>query len=177
MQNSIQQKIYPYNANEYYPTHFEIVQFKRERQKPKNDLVGRKASDWILNDIDCKDVNLSDLKSKVLLVQFTGVVCGPCHLSIPFLKQLVEDYKEKDFEFISIETWSNNIEGLKRYEQKNSFNFKFLESTDEVTKSYNVYSVPTFFIIDGNRIIRKVINGYSKENTDNEIKESIDKYL
>jgi thiol-disulfide isomerase/thioredoxin len=117
------------------------------------------------------------VRGKVLLIQFTGVGCGPCHQSVPFLKELVEEYKTSDFEFLSIETWSNNMEGLKRYQQINEFNFKFLKSTDEVTKSYGVTSVPVFFVIDENRIIREVIKGYSVENTDKKIKESINKYL
>lgn len=164
----------------YFPSYFEIRYvdpYTPKQADQKEELVGKIAPDWILKDINFKNIELSSLKSKVLLIQFTGVGCGPCHHSIPFLKKLVEDYKTKDFEFVSIETWSNNMEGLKRYQQKNEFDFRFLKSTDEVTKSYGVYSVPMFFVIDENRIIRKVIKGYSKETTDNELKESIDKYL
>lgn len=167
-------------ANNYFPSYFEvryIDPYAPNQAEQKENLEGRTAPDWILKDIDYKNVKLSDLNSKVLLIQFTGVGCGPCHHSIPFLKKLVKEYKTKDFEFLSIETWSNNVEGLKRYQQRNEFNFRFLKSTDEVTKSYGVSSVPVFFVIDENRIIRKVIKGYSKEATDKEIKEGINKYL
>lgn len=171
-------------ANNYFPSYFDIQyvdpyapgQAEKKVEKEES-IVGKIAPDWILQDIDFQNVKLSDLKSKVLLIQFTGVGCGPCHHSIPFLKKLVDDYKSRDFEFLSIETWSNNMEGLKRYQQRNEFNFRFLKSTDEVTKSYGVSSVPIFFVIDENRIIRKVIKGYSKEITDKEIKESIEKFL
>ena len=111
-----------FDPSDYFPSYFEIVQFKREQQRPKSNLVGKIASEWVLPDTDYNEIKLSDLKSKVLLIQFTGVGCGPCHQSLPFLKQLVKDYKNKDFEFVSIETWSNNIEGLKRYKQINEFN-------------------------------------------------------
>jgi len=167
-------------ATNYFPSHFEIRNvdpYAPKKEKQKEDLVGKIAPNWILQDIDYKKVKFSDLNSKVILIQFTGVGGVPCHHSIPFLKKLVEEYKTKDFEFVSIETWSNNIEGLRRYQQNNGFNFKFLKSTDEVTKSYGVSSVPVFFVLDENRIIRKVIKGYSKETTDKEIKESINKYL
>jgi peroxiredoxin len=164
-------------AKDYFPSYFEIVQFKREQQKPKKTLLGKLAPDWTLKDIDHNNISLSDIKSKVLLIQFTGVGCGPCHQSIPFLKQLVEDYKGKDFEFISIETWSNNIDGLRRYQERNEFNFKFLKSDEEVTQQYEVYSVPVFFLLDENRIIRKVINGYSKDETDKSICDNIDNLL
>lgn len=164
----------------YFPSYFDvryIDAYAPNQVKQKDNLEGRIAPDWILKNTDLNDVSLSDLKGKVLLIQFTGVGCGPCHHSIPFLKKLTEEYKAKDFEFVSIETWSNNIEGLKRYQQRNGLNFKFLKSTDDITKTYGITSVPTFLVIDENRIIRKIIKGYSKEVTDNEIKKSIDKYL
>lgn len=167
-------------AGNYFPSHFEIRHvdpYAPEQAEQKEDMEGEIAPDWILKDIDLNNVKLAGLKSKVLLIQFTGVGCGPCHHSIPFLKQLVEENQTKDFEFISIETWSNNMEGLRRYQQDNGFNFKFLKSSEEVTKAYNVSSVPVFYVIDENRIIRKVIKGYSKVITDKEIKESINKYL
>ena len=167
-------------ASTYFPSYFEVRNvdpYAPKKDEKKKSLIGKIAPDWILKDIDSQNVKLSDLNSKVLLIQFTGVGCGPCHHSIPFLKKLVEKYKTKDFEFLSIETWSNNMEGLKRYQQRNEFNFRFLKSTDEVTKSYGVSSVPVFFVIDENRIIRKVIKGYSEGITDKEIKESIESLL
>ena len=43
-----------------------------------------------------------------------------------------------------------------------------------MTKAYGVKSVPVFFILDEQRVIRKVISGYSKEATDSEIRAAID---
>lgn len=170
------EEIATFNEKSYYPAYFETTQFVR-RQPKKSDLIGKKAPEWILNDVNLNQIKLKDLKSKVLLIQFTGVGCGPCHQSIPFIKQLVNDYKTKDFELIGIETWSNNIDGLKRYQQKNELNFKLLKSNDDVIKSYHIYSVPVFFIIDENRIIRNVINGYEIKSTNSKIVDSIDKLL
>jgi thiol-disulfide isomerase/thioredoxin len=164
-------------ASAYYPDHFEIRQFIRSQERIRNNMAGEKAPEWALKDSENNEVKLSDLNSKVLLVQFTGIGCGPCHSSIPFLKQLVDDYEDEDFEFLSIETWSKNPDVFKRYEQNNGFNFTFLKSTDEVSKSYQVSSVPVFFVIDKDRIIRKVINGYSREKTDKEIRNAIGEFL
>ena len=166
-----------FRSRDYFPKNFSVVVLKRGKKKYKSDLVGKTAPDWTLKGIDGNSVRLGDLTSKLLMIQFTGVGCGPCHQSLPFLKQLVSDYKDKNFEFVSIETWSNNIEGLKRYQQRNGFNFKFLKSEPSVTESYNVTSVPTFFILDENRIIRKVLNGYGKGATDKEIRDTIDELL
>jgi hypothetical protein len=76
-----------------------------------------------------------------------------------------------------LKTWSNNIERLKRYQEQNAFNFIFLKSEENVNNDYEVKSVPTFFIVDENRVIRKVINGYGKGSTDKMILESINELL
>ncbi len=164
-------------ASEYYPDVFEIIQFNRERKSKTSDLVGKIAPDWILTDIENDSIRLVDLKSKVILIQFTGLGCGPCHHSIPFIKKLVEDYQHHDFDFVSIETWSNNIDGLKKYYQNNDLNFKFLISEKSVSKAYKVTSVPVFYILDENRVIRKVIHGYSKETVDEDIINTINELL
>ena len=164
-------------SREYFPKDFTIVQFKRKSRNIRSKLEGTVATDWILKDIENSSIGLQDLKSKVSVIQFTGVGCGPCHESLPFVKQMVKDYENKDFEFVSIETWSKNIAGLKRYQEKNNFNFKFLKSEESVTKNYDVTSVPVFFILDENRVIRKVINGYRKETTDKVIIKTINELI
>ena len=48
--------------------------------------------------------SLSDFKeSKVLLIQCTGIGCGPCMVSIPFLNKLKQDYKTDDLDVVAIE--------------------------------------------------------------------------
>ena len=163
--------------SDYFPEYFEIVQFERLQEKPENDLIGKTAPGWTLKDFENNVVGLADLPSKVLLIQFTGIGCGPCHASLPFLKKLVADYKTEDFEFVSIETWSKNIDGLKRYYQNNDLNYKFLISEEGISLAYGVNSVPSFFILDKNRVIREFINGYEKGVTDKMILKAIDELL
>ena len=164
-------------STDYCPENFSIVQFKRETRKRTSQFEGKVAPDWSLIDLQNNTVGLKELKSKVLLIQFTGVGCGPCHASIPFLKQLVNEYSVKEFEFIAIEFWSNNIEGLKRYKERNDLNFKFLKADENVIRNYQLRGAPAFFILDEKRVVRKVINGYSRGTTDNEIRDAITELL
>jgi thiol-disulfide isomerase/thioredoxin len=171
-------KIANFIPSKYFPPDYNIT-VRGKQKTAKIDLVGKAAPDWILIDFDNNPVALKDLKSKVLMIQFTGIGCGPCHASISFLKQLVVDYKYKlkDFEFISIETWSKNIDGIERYYKNNGLNYRFLLSTEEITKDYQVMGVPVFYILDENRVIRKIIWGYGKGTTDKEIKDAIDELI
>jgi thiol-disulfide isomerase/thioredoxin len=160
----------------YFPPDF-TVQVRGRQKTEKIDLVGKAAPGWILKDFNNHEIALKELQSKVLMIQFTGIGCGPCHASIPFLKQLVTDYKEKDFELVSIETWSKNITGIKRYYENNDLNYKFLISTKEIINDYHFSGVPSFFILDKNRVIRKIIMGYELGTTDKEIIDAINKLM
>lgn len=158
--------------SKYFPVDYAIA--VRGKESPaKIDLTGRTAPDFTLKDFNGSTVSLKGLKSKVLVIQFTGIGCGPCHASLPFLKQLVADNKSKSFELVSIETWSKNIDGIKRYYLNNNLNYKFLVSSKEVSKDYKVNGVPAFYILDEKRVIRKIIQGYGKETTDKEIKDIV----
>jgi thioredoxin-related protein len=46
-------------------------------------------------------------------------------------------------------------------------------STKEVTNSYQIKSVPVFFILDRHHVIRKVITGYGIDTTDKKIRDAI----
>lgn len=157
----------------YFPPDYRIAVWGKG-EPVKMDLSGKKAPDWTLKDFNGTSVALKDLKSKVLIIEFTGIGCGPCHASLPFQKQLMFDYKSEILELVSIETWSKNIEGIKRYYINNNLNHKYLISSVEVVKAYQVSGVPLFLILDENRIIKKVFYGYEKGKTDKEIRSVID---
>ena len=161
-------------ASNYFPPDYSIV---GQQIKPKKDMMGKTAPEWTLKDANNQSVSLRDLKSKILLIKFTGIGCGPCHASLPFTKQLVQEYSINDFEIISIETWSSDIDYIKSYVDKNRLNYKYLISTEEIKKSYQVNEVPAFFILDENRIIRKVILGYGEGTTDQEIRDAINELI
>ncbi len=163
-------------ASDYIPADF-VERSNVNMQPGKFDLLGKVAPDWILKDADNKTIAFKELKSKVIIIQFTGVGCGPCHASIPFLKQLVKEYQNKDFEFISIESWETNPNILKRYSENNGITYKVLLATKEMKKKYPVEALPSFLILDKDRVIRKVVEGYGKGTTDKEIRDAINELL
>lgn len=170
-------KLENFNAEEYFPTDLKSVAYGTSRKPLKNELEGKIAPDWILKDADNNILALSNIKAKVLLIQFTSVSCGPCRASIPFLQELATEYQDRDFEFVSIESWTRNTNVLKNYKNKNNFKYKFLMSTDEVTRDYKISSVPVFFILDKNHVIKKIVTGYGEGTTNKEIRDAIEKML
>ncbi len=162
-------------ASDYFPD-FPL----RKKGKPFSNaeaLIGKPAPGWMLSDAQNQTFKLRDIKSKVLMLQFTSVSCGPCKLSISFLKELASEYHHEQFDFVAIESFNRNGNVLQRYQDRNEFDYSFLMSTPEVTNNYQVKAVPVFFILDEQRIIRKVIVGYSKGNTDEVIRDTIAELL
>lgn len=160
----------------YFPPDFTIKE-RGKNQTKIIDLTGKKAPEWKLTDSENNSVAFKDFKSKVLMIEFMGIGCAPCHSAIPFLKQLATEYNIKDFELVSIENWSMNIDALKRYKDNNKLNYTTLVSTDDLKKIYNAEAVPIFYIMDKERVIRKTIKGYGKETTDKEIRDAINELI
>ncbi len=135
-------------------------------------LLGKIASDWSLKSTDDKFVTLSKINNKIVVIQFTSMFCGTCIQSLPFMKQVRKEYNSNDVQFVSIIS-EDNITELHKYIKQKKINYNFLILTEDVTKDYHVELIPTFFILDKKKTIRKVITGYKEGETDINIKKTI----
>lgn len=171
-----------FNVTNYIPKDYETIKYsdlhKNKGNSSASELIGKKAPDWILENIEAHPISLADYKSKIILINFTGIGCGACQAAIPFLKQLKESFSSKDFELIAIESWTRKTSAIRNYANRKELNYTILNATNEVIKEYQTGgAAPYFFIIDQDQVIRKVIRGYRKENTDKEIVNAIKELL
>ncbi len=128
-------------------------------------------------DTDNKEIALGDIKSNVIIIQFTGIGCGPCYQSIPYLIKINNLFKSEELEIISIETWNTNTSVIKKHITSNSIKYKYLICNNEVKLKYGIQSVPRFYILDEKRVVRKIIIGFDKERTYVELLQAIDQIL
>lgn len=169
-----------FSLYDYFPLDYEIrKRGEQGKKQSKPSLVGAQAPDWTLRDINEQDVSLAGFKSKVLLINFTGVGCGPCKMAIPFLNGLKNQFKKEELEVVAIESWKRKIHSIQNYINTNRINYKLLEGNDKVIQNYldGNRGVPYYFILDENRVIKKIIYGYGKGTTDKEITDAIKELL
>jgi len=167
-----------FRASDYFPPDYEIRQYGyKTTDEKKSALLNSEAPGWELQSADNQTVSLAGLNSRVILIQFTSVSCGPCRASIPFLKEINKEFGKDDFALVAIECTSKNLNALRSYMSRNQFDYTFLQADKEVLKNYSIGSFPVFFILDQERVIREIIKGYAEGATDERIRSAVNNLL
>ncbi len=149
---------------DFFPADY-TIRWKGARDnvpKPSFPILGRKAPAWSLKNGAGADISLGSFDSSVLLINFTGIGCGVCITAIPFLNELNERFAPGDFALTAIESWKKPLHSLRVYSEHYKLKYPLLEGTAEVIESYlPSTAVPVFILLDCNRTVRRVFEGYS----------------
>lgn len=135
---------------------------EREAAK-KNTVEGNVAPDFTLKSIDGKNICLSSLKGKVVVLDFWGSWCGWCIKGMPKMKEYYAKYKGK-LEILGIDcndTEQKWRDAVKKHE------LPWLhvrnEGNPDVTVLYGISGFPTKIVIDAEGKISKVVVGESED--------------
>ena len=121
---------------------------------------GTMAPDFTLPDINGKQLKLSSLRGKYVILDFWGSWCGWCIKGMPELKKYYDKYKGK-FEILGVDC--NDTEARwKAAVAKNQIPWKHVrqsKETKDVSNDYAVDAFPTKILIDPKGKIVKILVG------------------
>lgn len=95
---------------------------------------GTSAPDFVAQTLDGKQVSLSDLNGKVVMMTFWSTKCAICHSEIPKLNQIATKYRDQGVVFLALSTESNAK--IETYVRKNPFDFSIVPNSFGVLLKY-----------------------------------------
>lgn len=99
-------------------------------------------------------VKLSDLRGKVVVVDFWATWCGPCMAAIPENVEMVEELKGKPFAFVGVHDSQNGWSQASKVVKDNKINYPVAKDSGSSAKSYKLQFWPTYIVIDHKGIVR-----------------------
>lgn len=145
----------------------QLTQVKAEVEKAESTAIGKVAPDFSQNQVDGTPLNLSDLRGKVVLVDFWASWCGPCRRANPEVVALYNKYKDDNFEILGVSLDKNKGAWEKAIEMDKLtwYHVSDLKGwQNAVAKLYGVRSVPQTFLLDADgKIIAHNLKGPALE--------------
>lgn len=124
-------------------------------------IEGFPAPNFSLPDLAGKSIDLKKItaSSKVTLINFWATWCAPCRAEIPDFVKLYNRNSSKGLTILAVNL-KDQPSAIKKFAAKAKMKFTILvDSSGKVGELYQIFSIPSTFIIDQKGTIRSVIKG------------------
>ena len=135
----------------------QIKQQEAAAAKASQVTESKEAQEIVMKNVAGKDMKLSDLKGKIVLVDFWASWCKPCRAENPNVVRMYHQYKNKGFDIFSVSldknqakweqaiakdglVWKNHVSDLKGWQ-------------NAAAQAWGVSSIPATYLLDKDGII------------------------
>lgn len=126
-----------------------------------NPREGFFAPDFALETLQGEQVRLSDLRGKIIVINFWTTWCPPCRAETPALETSYESYEDSGVIILGVNlTDQDSLKDIESFVQEFGLTYPILLDRDgSVGLMYQLSGLPTTFFINREGIIRTVVVG------------------
>jgi peroxiredoxin len=130
-----------------------------EKQTASAPGSKKQAPNFEVKTIDGKMLKLSDLKGKVVVLNFWFIGCAPCRVEMPGLNKLAEEFNTGDVIFIGFAL--DEAEALRKFLKEIPFKYQIVAESSAVAAQYGASVFPTHVLINKQGQIEFFLTGGS----------------
>jgi peroxiredoxin/Cu/Ag efflux protein CusF len=126
---------------------------------PPPHLTRFPAPDFTLPTLSGAPVRLSDLRGKVVLLNFWVTWCGSCRAEMPTIDALYRRYKNRGLEVLAVNLDAATTSKVQALVGELGMTFRVgLDPSSSIARTYRVAGLPTTYLIDraGNVVVQEI---------------------
>jgi peroxiredoxin len=125
---------------------------------------GEKAPDFTGRTLTGKNIKLSELRGRVVLINFWGTWCAPCKEELPYFNRLYGKYKNIGLEILAV-----NVDKVRSQAvgMSGAMGLTFpviLDPAGDLSDLYRIRNMPTTFVVGKDGRIRYLHWGFGSAN-------------
>ncbi len=125
----------------------------------RNEATETVAPAFSVQGLKGETIRLSDLRGKVVLVNFWATWCPYCVTEIPDLEKVYRANKDRGFTILGISTDAIPDSFIRQM----GITYPLAMGKQDVVSDYRVSGIPVSFLIDGDgRVVKRVMGVYSE---------------
>ena len=133
------------------------------------------APDFTLESLDGKNLSLSDLRGKAVLLNFWATWCGPCKVEMPWFVEFQNQYGSQGLQIVGVAMDDSSRDDIAKFAKDMGVNYPVLLGKEAVGDAYGgVPALPeTFFIGRDGKIVDKIIGLRGKAEIEDSVKKAL----
>ncbi len=113
--------------------------------------------------VDGRTVRLSDLKGKVVLLDFGAVDCPPCRIEMPIIENWHKKYAGRGLVVLGLMEMNPKLNEVRKMQKTRGITYPIaIDPGEKLGKTYRLDAHPTTVLIDRKGLIVKAETGYAR---------------
>jgi thiol-disulfide isomerase/thioredoxin len=124
--------------------------------------IGSRLPDFLVKDLQGRDVSSTDLRGKVVLIDFWATWCQPCKREMPGYQKLLDRYGQSGFAVIGFKfDTMKDVEDPVVFAKEIGVRYPLVVATEDLKQKFGgIQGLPTTLLYDRQGILRRKVIGF-----------------